>query len=110
MSKIDWSSVKTLAQKLAEKDQHDEIAIASAVQAYLDNGAKARKYDNILSLCTYATSSVPRFAAEGQAGVQWRDAVWEQCYALLEEYKAGNISKPTAQAVIATLPAINWPQ
>lgn len=58
-----------------------ELALArkaaiDAVQARLDLLAQSWGYDHILSLCSYATSKVPRFAAEAQIGVDWRDATW----------------------------------
>lgn len=40
-----------------------------AIQERLDTKPKERGYDGILSLCTYVTDPIPRFAAEGQAGV-----------------------------------------
>ena len=52
------------------------LAAVAAVQARLDLLAQSWGYDHILSLCSYATSKVPRFAAEAQIGVDWRDATW----------------------------------
>jgi hypothetical protein len=51
-------------------------AAIDAVQTRLDLLAQSWGYDNILSLCSYATSKVARFAAEGQVGVDWRDQTW----------------------------------
>ena len=76
------------------------------MQSYLDVKAKERNYDNILSLCTYATSTNPAFAKEGQAVVEWRDAVWAKCYEILAVVQAGTREVPTD--IISELPVINW--
>lgn len=81
----------------------------TAVQAMLDAKARERRYDNILSACTYATSTQPKFQAEGQACVAWRDAVWSQCYELMEQVDAGTLAQPTIEELLAMLPTMEWP-
>jgi hypothetical protein len=81
----------------------------TAVQAMLDEKAQERRYDNILSACTYATSTQPRFQAEGQACVAWRDAVWSKCYQLMADVDAGVLPQPTIEELIAMLPTMEWP-
>ena len=76
------------------------------VQNYLDTTAQERGYDNIVSLCTYATSTIPKFKLEGQAGVIWRDAVWSTCYEILAGVQAGTREVPTD--IISELPVMNW--
>jgi len=83
--------------------------LTDAVQQHLDNTAKTRGYDGILSLASYATSTNPTFSAEGQAGVVWRDAVWAYCYQVLADVQTNNRPVPTAEALIAELPTIAWP-
>lgn len=83
--------------------------MTAAVQAHLDDKARERNYDGILSLCTYATSLNAKFAAEGQAGVEWRDAVWAMCYEILADVQAGTRPAPTAEQLIAELPSFTWP-
>jgi len=83
---------------------------SAAVQDHLDNEAKAHVYDGILSLCSYAFSPSDKFANEGQAGVNWRDACWSHTYQVLADVKAGDRTEPTVQELIAELPAMVWPE
>lgn len=80
-----------------------------AVQKQLDDEARARNYDSILSACSYATSTNPRFSAEGQACVAWRDAVWAECYTILGLVQAGQRTPPTIPELLAALPVMTWP-
>jgi len=93
-----------------EPTPEELVAIGTgAVQLQLDAFAKTRGYDNILSACTYATSGVPKFAAEGQYCVDLRDNVWAACYAILADVQAGNRPMPTLPELLAELPDAEWP-
>ena len=84
--------------------------VVQATQQRLDTFARTRGYDGILSACTYATSTVSKFAAEGQAAVNMRDATWARLYALLDEVQAGTRPVPAGFADIEPeLPALEWP-
>ena len=85
--------------------------IIAATQRRLDDFARTRNYDGILSACTYATSTVQKFQAEGQYCVEARDATWAALYAVLGAVQAGTRPMPTGYADIeADLPALEWPQ
>ena len=94
---------------IINKDKAQQVIVDNfivTVQSYLDTTAQERGYDNILSLCTYATSTNITFAKEGQIGVEWRDAVWAKCYEILAEVQAGTREVP--EDIISELPVINW--
>lgn len=103
------------AQALYEKDAQENAArvvseIVAATQQRLDDFARTRNYDGILSLCTYATSTNPTFAKEGQYGVNMRDATWAKLYEMLAEVEAGIRPVPTGYVDIeAELPVLGWP-
>lgn len=85
-------------------------ALTDAVQAFLDNKAKERNYDNILTACSYANSIDPIFQSEALACVAWRDNVWRTCYNILYEVTAGQRKIPTDEELLAELPELVWPE
>lgn len=93
----------------AELGQQLLDRVPQLAQKYLDDFARTRNYDGILSACTYATSVVPRFQAEGQYCVQMRDAVWGTLYTMLGEVQAGTRPMPTIAEAMAALPVLEWP-
>jgi len=79
------------------------------VQKHMDQKVAEREYDSMISACTYATSSNPKYGPEGQACLQWRDAVWDKCYEILAEVQAGTRQHPTIEELIDELPELIWP-
>jgi len=107
MGSINVKSAEVLA---GERMVALKQSLTSAVQKHMDDTAQKRNFDDILSLCTYATSAKPKFKAEGQAGVEWRDDVWLYCYAELDKVLAGERGTPTTQELIDELPVFTWPE
>ncbi len=79
-----------------------------AVQMHLDEKARERNYDNIVSACSYAAAVNP-FQEEGLAYLNWRSSVWAYCYTVLAEVEAQTRPVPTAEELIAELPTIVLP-
>lgn len=99
------------AANQAEQQKRLMDSIVQETQKRLDDFAKTRNYDGILSLCTYATSTVPKFQTEGQYGVTARDATWDKLYQIMAEVGAGTRPMPTGYADIeAELPTLQWPE
>ncbi len=100
---------KTVEEMAAEAAALQQ-SIVAATQARLDDFARTRNYDGILSACTYATSSVPKFRTEGQYCVDARDNTWATLYQLLAEVEAGTRPVPSGYAEIEPLlPELTWP-
>lgn len=84
--------------------------ITDATQTRLDDFARTRNYDGILSACTYAYSAVPKFAAEGQYCVNTRDNTWATLYTIMGEVEAGTRPMPSGFSDIESdLPVLVWP-
>lgn len=84
--------------------------MTSAVQLMLDKKAHEFGYDNMISLCSYSTSTHPKFGPEGRAGLAWRDAVWTKCNEILDAVIAGERPIPTREELLAELPMFEWPE
>ena len=106
----DYDGVNFIAPTVPQPTQEEVIkSFTNTVQKHLDDTARQRNYDGILSLCTYATSTNATFAKEGQAGVAWRDSVWVKYYQIVDEVKNGTrATAPTVEELIAELPVFTW--
>lgn len=86
-----------------ETIQEKQRTLESDVQKYLDDQAKLKGYDSILSACSYAAA--PNiFQIEGQSFLTWRAACWAYCYQVQDLVQAGAIPMPTAEQLISQLP------
>jgi len=80
-----------------------------AIQAHIDATARQRTYRNGDACATYISSTTPQWAAEAQAFVAWRDAVWAYAFGELAKVEQGQRAPPTVKEFIAELPKIQWP-
>lgn len=86
-------------------------AFQRAIQRRLDDFARTRDYDGILSAATYATSVAPQHRVEGQYAVRIRDETWAAAFEILAEVEAGARPMPVSIADIESdLPQMEWPQ
>jgi hypothetical protein len=106
---ISDADLATLRTPLPPTKTEIIASVTESIQAHLDATARTHGYDGILSACTYATSTIAKFKAEGQACVNWRDSVWSTCYVAMVAVESGKLEAPTADALIASLPAMEWP-
>jgi len=80
---------------------------SSAIQQHLDAKARERGYDGIQTAVSYRDDPNPAYAAEALALFNWRSAVWTASTAMLADVNPA--SPPTVEAVLAVLPAFEWP-
>jgi hypothetical protein len=105
-----WLVRPATPAEIAERVAALEREVVSQTQDRLDTFARTRNYDGILSACTYATSTVPKFQEEGQYCVEARDATWAKLYEIMAEVEAGTRPMPSGYADIeGDLPALVWP-
>ena len=105
-----WAVYPLTPEELVATRLQIWAGIEEQVQARLDNFAKTRFYNDILSACSYATSTNQKYAAEGQYCVSARDQTWEALFAIQAEVVAGTRPMPAGYSDIeAELPALVWP-
>lgn len=106
---VDQGTVTTAAEKQAAAIEATKAAFSSAIQQHVDTAPAERLFRDGVTLASYVASTNPQWAAEAQAFVAWRDAVWAYAYAELEKVQTGQRPQPTVAEIIAELPAIVWP-
>jgi hypothetical protein len=98
-----------IAADQAEKTSQLIKSIEVATQARLDDFAKTKGYDNVISACSYATST-SKYGLEGQYCVTAREATWDTLFQLIADVQAGLKPMPASYAdVEPLLPVLAWP-
>ncbi|WP_024585992.1 hypothetical protein [Aliihoeflea sp. 2WW] len=100
--------IVTAAQKAAEAQAATVEVFRAAIQAHVDVTGKSHNYDGGNALASYVASTNSQWAAEAQAFVAWRDAVWLHAYAELDKVMAGEREQPSVEQLIGGLPKIQW--
>lgn len=106
---IDVSKIITAEQKQAAALEETKAAFSGAIQAHMDDFAKAHDYDTIHTGASYAGDPNPKYDAEGTAMRNWRSAVWVYANAEMAKVLTGQRPQPTIEEMIAELPVIQWP-
>lgn len=102
--------IQTIANDTAVKVGELRKSIVDQTMQRLNDFAATRNYGSILSLCTYATDPNPKFAVEGQYGVEIRSTTWSTLYTILDEITAGTRPMLNSFADIEPLlPVLQWP-
>ena len=78
-------------------------------QIRLDNFAVGRGYGSMISVCTYDTSSVPRYAADALRARTLRDQWWSVLNQIMTDVLASTRAEPSSfDDIVGELPALTW--
>ena len=97
------------APPVAEPEPPTLADYENAIQGLVDSTATEKMFRDGVTLASYVSSTNPQWAAEAQAFVAWRDAVWAYSYTELAKVQAGEREQPTPEDFLTDLPAIVWP-
>lgn len=81
----------------------------NAIQNLVDTTAREKQFRDGVTLASYTASTKPKWAAEAQAFVAWRDNVWFYAYGELAKVQAGQRPQPTVDQFLAEIAPIAWP-
>jgi len=96
-----------IAAQQASEQQRIIAELTKALEAHYDLVAQAKKYDNRLTCALRAGYAGP-FKAEGTTFAIWMDTCNAYAYQVMGDVLNGLRSIPTAEELIAELPAASW--
>lgn len=96
-------TIRTAADLAAERAAALRAEITAAIDAFVETQARRLGYNSAAHCASYVASTVPDWAAEAQAFVAWRDAVWLAAFTGLSEVAAGK-PLPSVEEAVARLP------
>lgn len=106
---VDQANIITAEQKQTAALDAAKKAFESAIQEHVDAAPMEKLFRDGVTMASYVASTNPQWAAEAQAFVAWRDAVWAYAFAELDKVLLGQRPQPTIPDFIAELPPIVWP-
>ncbi len=81
----------------------------NAIQNLVDSTAREKQFRDGVTLASYTASTKPKWAAEAQAFVAWRDNVWFYAYGELAKVQTGQRQQPTVEQFLGEIARIAWP-
>jgi len=84
-------------------------ALLAEVDIHLNNAAKAKGYDSIVTAALRAALPMSPFHDEGVAFGTWMDQVYAKCYEVLALVIAGEMAEPDKEQLIELLPPLILP-
>lgn len=106
-----WEVRAASAQQIQERKNAIRNQISDRVQQRLDDFARTKGYDNIVSACSYATSQHIKYGPEGRYCVGAREQTWDVLFQIEADVVAGTRPMPlTYEEIEAELPALVWPE
>ena len=97
------------AQVVAFRNPVSILDYENAIQNLVDGTARERQFRDGVTLASYTASTKPKWAAEAQAFVAWRDNVWFYAYSELAKVQAGQRPQPTVEEFLGEVAPIAWP-
>jgi hypothetical protein len=97
-------NIRTAEERRAKALAAARERIAAAVDARVEAQARALGYSSAAHLASYVASTVPAWAAEARAFIEWRDAVWRAAIELQAQALAAR-EIPQLDDILAALPA-----
>ena len=84
------------------------VIVQENIQAYIDNFAHTRDYDNAIYCISYKDSIVPRFRNEAKRMMVYRDLCWAIATDFNLKYINGERERPTLEEIMNALPELSW--
>ena len=81
----------------------------NAIQNLVDSTAREKQFRDGVTLASYTASTKPKWSAESQAFVAWRDNVWFYAYGELAKVQGGQRPQPTVEQFLGEIAPIAWP-
>lgn len=80
-------------------------------QSKLDEFARSRGYDNILSACSYYSSAIDKFSKEANYCIEHRDLTWTKLYQIFADIENSTRNIPNSyEEIYSELPPLIWPE
>jgi len=103
----DEDSVKILLDKGLNIDEIKLSLIkddfVQSISTYINEVAISKGYENAVSFATYA-SGTDNYALEAQKFISFRSAVWNFAFEQFQKFASGEITLPTKEYFVSTLP------
>lgn len=89
-------------------DERLFVIVQENIQAYIDNFAHTRDYDNAIYCISYKDSIIPRFKNDAKRMMVYRDLCWAIANDFNAKYKSGERERPTLEEIMNALPELTW--